>query len=153
VCHDPGHNIGLLLAGLEFRANVLPALTRPQRGSVAESGTPNSLGVTAVKSRFKAHRRESGGIARGIANRFKPTMASVMLFTFGPGDSFVFFCDTKIVTHRANAAFTATVSSRLGTPYSLTLGPGENEYAAVYLNKKTGRVWRSISKFGRHVAV
>lgn len=73
-------------------------------------------------------------------------MAPVMLFAFGPEDCFAFFCSTKLVSHRTSLAFTTTVSARLGIPYSLTLGPGENEYAAIYLNKETNTMWRSISK-------
>ncbi|KAK0624047.1 hypothetical protein B0T14DRAFT_517461 [Immersiella caudata] len=72
-------------------------------------------------------------------------MAPVMIFAFGPEDSFVFWCSTKLITHRACPAFATTVSARLGTPYSLTLGPGENEYAAVYLNKETNSIWRSLN--------
>jgi hypothetical protein len=84
-------------------------------------------------------------------------MAPIILFAFGPQDSFFFYCPLKTIksalcllcgqwfdkhtdlglnSHRANYAFTKTVPPRLHLPYSVCLGPGDNEYCAFYVDKE-----------------
>jgi hypothetical protein len=86
-------------------------------------------------------------------------MAPIILFTFGPEESFCFYSPTKTIksafisfvwtmvswlysctdlsftSHRTNYAFTKTIPPRLHLPYSVSLGPADNEYCAFYVGR------------------